>query len=355
MGTAGATRRPVADGDQVALLPLEDDGRAWDAFVARAPDATFCHLSGWREIIGDTMGHECRYVAAVDDDGTWQGVLPLVRVSSPLFGRFVVSMPFLNYGGPLGGLVVRGALERQAVAEAQRCGAGLLELRSRARMSPVLSLSRRKVTVLLGLPDSAEQLWRRFSSKLRSQVRRAESAGLDARFGPDQREPFYQVFARNMRDLGTPVMPAAWFERIARVFPELVEFGAVYLGDTPVAAGCGVRWRGEFEMTWASSLREFNHLAGNMLLYWSFMRRMLDGGARVFNFGRCTPDSGTHRFKRQWGGADVHLPWGQWSPGETHATPSPDAPKYRLATAVWRRLPLSIANRVGPMLARVIP
>ncbi|HLQ23813.1 MAG TPA: hypothetical protein VK132_11435, partial [Gemmatimonadales bacterium] len=98
-----------------------------------------------------------------------------------------------------------------------------------------------------------------------------------------------------------------------------------------------------------------NHLAANMLLYWSFMQRVVAAGGRIFNFGRCTPGGGTHRFKRQWGGVDVPLPWAQWSPNSVRATPSPDRPVFRVASAVWRRLPLGITNALGPALARVLP
>ena len=101
MGT-GIVRPLTAE--QVALLPLEDDGTAWDAFVAGDPDSSFCHLAGWREVFTDVLGHQCLPLAAVGDDGAWLGILPLVQVRSRLFGRYLVSVPFLNYGGPLGGL-----------------------------------------------------------------------------------------------------------------------------------------------------------------------------------------------------------------------------------------------------------
>ena len=341
--------------DRPAVLRLEASANAWDAFVARTPEATFCHLSGWRDIMADVLGHECHYSAAVDDEGTWCGVLPLVRVRSPLFGSYLVSMPFLNYGGPSGDVTAQGQLSQFALREARRLNAGLLELRNRQPVSSPLTVHARKITVLLPLPDSASQLWDRFPSKLRSQIRRATKAELESRFGLDQLDPFYDVFSRNMRDLGTPVMPRPWFDAIARTFPQLVQFGVVYHRGVPVAGGCGFLWRGEFEITWASSLREFNQLAPNMLLYWSFMSRLVELNVRTFNFGRCTPDSGTHRFKAQWGGTDVPLPWAQWSPTKVKATPSPDRRAYRMAAAVWRRLPLPLTNRVGPVLARVIP
>src|SRR5213078_3829365 len=159
-------------------------------------------------------------------------------------------------------------------------------------------------------------------------------------------------FARNMRSLGTPVLPRAFFERLSRAFGGLVVFGTVYRRAEPVAAGCGFVWHGEFEMTWASSLREHSRSAPNMLLYWAFMEQMIARGVRVFNFGRCTPGGGTHQFKRQWGGRDVPLPWRQFSTGAVKAPPSPGDPAFSWGPRLWRRLPLSIANRLGPRLVR---
>lgn len=333
-----------------------DDGTAWDAFVAGAAGSTFCHLAGWREVMAEVLGHECRYLAAEAEDGTWSGVLPLVRVRGGIFGHYLLSMPFLNDGGPLGDARTREALAAAATGEAKKLGVDLLEMRVREPLGGGLAESRRKVTVLLPLPDTAEELWEKgFRAKLRSQVRRPQKEGLATRFGADQAAPFYEVFSRNMRDLGTPVLPRAFFERVARVFPGQARFAVVYSGDTPVAAGCGFAWRGEFEITWAASLREFNSVSPNMLLYWSLMERAIGEGVRVFNFGRCTPGAGTHRFKLQWGGRDLPLPWAQWSPAGVAATPSPDRPVFRLATAAWQRLPVPVANLVGPVLARRLP
>lgn len=236
-----------------------------------------------------------------------------------------------------------------------RLGADLLELRAREPVPGDLRLSHRKITVKLPLPSTAGELWDSFPSKLRSQIRRPQKAGMTARFGAEERAPFYAVFARNMRALGTPVLPESWFEQIAAAFPGRVEFGAVYAGSEPVAAGCGFVWRDEFELVWASSLREFSSAAPNMLLYWSFMERMIARDVRRFDFGRCTPGGSTHRFKLQWGGTDVALPWAQWSPRNVTATPSPERSAYRFAAACWRRLPLAVTNRVGPLIARQIP
>ncbi len=339
----------------ISVLRQDDDGAAWDAFVAAAPGASFCHLSGWREIMTEVLGHECLYAVEAADTGAWRGVLPLVRVRSRVFGHYLVSMPFLNAGGPLGEPDARQALGAWAAGEAERSRADLLELRSRDPLPGDLRRSNRKITVHLPMPESEDALWRAFPSKLRSQIRRPQKEGLEARFGPEQRDAFYGVFAKTMRALGTPVLPADLFARIATVFPDLVEFGVVYCGEEPVAAGCGFRWQGEFELTWAGSLREHARLAPNMLLYWAFMQRMIAHGERVFDFGRCTPGGGTHAFKTQWGGADLALAWAQWSRKGVESTPSPDRAAFRVAAACWKRLPLAVTNRVGPLIATQIP
>ena len=342
----------------LTVVDLDFDPVKWDRFVAEDPHGTFCHLSGWREVMRDVMGHETLYRVALDADGNWEGILPLVRVRSLLFGHYLVSMPFLNYGGPLGTDRARRELASWAASEARRSGADLLELRNRHQSCAGGELrdASRKVTVLLDLPSDREELWMdRFPSKLRSQVRRPMKEGMEPEFGIDQLDAFYEVFCHNMRDLGTPVLPRALFERVAERFADEIVFGVVYHEGDPVAAGCGFQWQGEFEITWASALREYSRMAPNMLLYWSLMEEMIRRGAGTFNFGRCTPDGGTHRFKKQWGGEDAPLPWSQWSAGGADATPNPDEGAYRHAIAIWQRVPLAVANRVGPFLARRIP
>jgi serine/alanine adding enzyme len=340
----------------VTVLPSPGiENAKWDAFVSATAGSTFCHLSGWREIMTDVMGHECLYAISSDSSGRWCGVLPLVRVKSRLLGHFLVSMPFLNSGGPVGTTEARAELSAWAAEEARRSRADLLELRSRLPLPGELRVSHRKITVKLPLQSTAAAMFKAFPAKLRSQVRRPQKEGLRTAFGLDHREAFYEVFARTMRTLGTPVLPAALFHRIAAVFPSNVEFGVVYRGDEPVAAGCGFRWGGEFELTWAGSLRTHARLAPNMLLYWAFMERMIDLAVPVFDFGRCSPGSGTHVFKKQWGGSDVELPWAQWSRGDTLSTPSPERPVFRLAIACWQRLPLAVTNRLGPLISTQLP
>ncbi len=328
----------------------------WDRFVESDPNSTFCHQYGWKEIMRDVLGHESLYLAATDDDGTWRGVLPLVRVRS-ILGHYLISLPFLNDGGPLGDNAARQSLVEYAVIEAEQSGAGLLEFRARSDLPGPVNPVYRKVSVQLTLPSSTEEFWTTtLRAKLRAQIRRPVKEGMVFRCGVEEMHSFYQVFARNMRDLGTPVLPRAFFEKVADTFGSRALFAAVYTkAGVPVAGACCLLWRKELEATWASSLRDFNHLSPNMLLYSRLMEEAIDRDIEIFNFGRCSPDGSTHRFKRQWGGSDVPLPWPSWSREPSIGVPSADRPLYRLAVTAWRHVPMVVANRVGPMLARLLP
>jgi FemAB-related protein (PEP-CTERM system-associated) len=341
----------------LAVSPFDADPTAWDAFVRAAAGWSHFHLWDWKRVLERTHGHECIYLAARRGDGPLEGVLPLVRVRSRLFGHFLVSMPFVNYGGPLGTEEAVGALVDHAVRLAQRDGVRLLELRSRVPLAIDLPVSHRKITVLLDLPaGDPEKLFAGLKAKVRSQVRRPQKEGVVVRFGPDQVEPFFEVFSHHMRDLGTPTQPRRLFETIAERFPSDAWFGCAYLGARPIGCGCGFRWGNEFEMTWASTIAAFNPVAPNMLLYWAFLERAANEGVSVFNFGRCTPGGGTHRFKQQWGGRDVPLFWYEYAPrGGAAATPSPDDSAYAWGPRLWKRLPVRVATALGPRIVRGIP
>jgi serine/alanine adding enzyme len=325
----------------------------WNSFVMARPDATASHLYGWKQVIEEVYEHDCPYLVAQGPAGT-TGVLPLVDVRSLAFGRYLVSMPFLNGGGPIGSAAAVVGLTRTAAELTRERSSRLLELRATHALPVDMPYASEKVACVLDLAADAEQQWKAFGSKLRSQIRRPQKEGVEMRFGDDQLEPFFTVFARNMRDLGSPTHPRAFFESARARLGNVITFGCAYLGGVPVAAGCSVSWRSEVEMTWASSLREYNAASPNMLLYWSFIERALEAGATRFNFGRCTPDSGSHRFKRQWGTTDVPLYWYR-SARRAVAPPRQDTGSLSLASRVWQRMPVTMATAIGSRLRGGIP
>ena len=158
-----------------------------------------------------------------------------------------------------------------------------------------------------------------------------------------------------MRDLGTPVYPQSFFESIIKHFPSEASIHVVTIEGKPVAAGFLLAHRDRVEIPWASSLREYNRISVNMLLYWDILKTAILREYKVFDFGRSSKDVGTYRFKKQWGANELQLYWHYWlRQGETLPELNPANPKFQLAIHIWRKLPLAVANRLGPT-TKIIP
>lgn len=338
------------------VSPFAGSTAEWNAFVRAQAGHTAFHRAELSDVTRAVFGHEVLRLAAHDEAGALQALLALVRVRSRLFGHFLVSMPFVSYGGPLGTDAGIRAVTEHAQRLAADSGADLMELRS-ARALPIdLPVSHRKVTVVLKtVPGDATATFNSFKSKLRSQVRRPAKDGVEVRMGHDQVGAFFEVFARHMRDLGTPAMPRAWFEALARAYGDDFWVATAWHDGVPIAGGAGFRWADEFEITWASALRTHNALSPNMAVYWALIERCATEGLGRFNFGRCTPGSPTHKFKLQWGAEDEPLHWYQGSAQKVAATPSANSSAFELASRVWRKLPLPVATALGPHIVRSIP
>jgi serine/alanine adding enzyme len=345
---------------QLKIISLESTtaDSTWDEYVIRHPRATGYHLMAWRQVIQKVFGHRTFYLRAEDDEGNIRGVLPLVFLSSALFGRFLVSLPFVNYGGLLtDGYSFQVALLDKAIELAKNLGADHIELRHEELPGLGWPKKQHKVSMRLDLPRDFETLWKKFPAKLRSQVRRAEKEQMTFRVGRDDvLQDFYGVFSKNMRDLGTPIYSRLFFEDILRSFPSNSCIGIVYLNGKPVAAGFLYGFRDVLEIPWAASDRLYNRLAPNMLLYASILNYACRQRFQVFDFGRSTPGTGTYRFKQQWGARAVQLNWHYWLP-KSGSLPnlSPTNTKFRWAILAWRKMPLLVAQHLGPSISRCIP
>jgi serine/alanine adding enzyme len=330
----------------------------WDRYVHDQPSATGYHVSGWRRVIQKAFGHPTFYYMVTDEGGAVQGVLPLVYLKSVLFGRFLVSLPYLNYGG-----IVANSAEAAAMLllEAGRCarslGARHVELRHVAGLHLDWPKKEHKVSMRLDLPQRYEDLMKSFSPKLRSQVRRGEKEEMTVEVGGlNLLDEFYGVFARNMRDLGTPVYGKQFFREILHVFPKDAKICTVKYNGEAVAGGFVYGYRDTLEIPWAASDKRYGRFAPNMMLYGSVLRYACEQGYRVFDFGRSSKDSGTYRFKEQWGAKPVQLHWHYWlCDGGPLPELNPQNPKYALAIRVWQQLPVSVTTTVGPWIAPYLP
>lgn len=329
----------------------------WDRYVRDHPEGSIDHLWRWREMFHHVFRHETTYLAA-RCDGELAGILPLVRFRSRLFGRFLVSVPFLNYGGLLASDdAARDALMASAYELARHFGASHIELRHTNRQLPELAFRQHKVKLTRVLPTSVDALWSALDRKVRNQVRKAQKDGLTAHIGHRELiDDFYSVFCRNMRDLGTPVYPSRLFLETARLFSDELRVYLVRSGGAPVAGAIALSFNGTVIVPWASALREYRQHCPNMLLYWTMLEHAVQRGAKTFDFGRSTRGAGTHHFKLQWGAEETTMHWEYML--LTRATApdhGPENRKFAAAVAVWQRLPVWIANAVGPTIVRNIP
>ena len=334
------------------------DRGAWNAYVDSSPHSEIYHQYDWRDIFESAFRNDTHYLLARDADGSVCGLLPLVHLNSRLFGSFLVSVPCFNYCGILAESNHVAALLAHAAADlAQKIGADHVELRHRDQVELDRPFRDDKVSMQLELPDNVNDLWGSLSSKLRAQIRRPQKEGavcIDG--GIELIDGFYEVFSRNMRDLGTPVFPKALFCQMCERFPDSSRLFVVMLGEKPVAAGITLGHREMLEIPSASSLREFNRYSVNMLLYWSVLKHGIERDYKCFDFGRSSRASGTYRFKKQWGAQPKPLHW-HYCLSNDRELPrlNPDNPKYHLATRIWRRLPLPVANFFGPRIVRHLP
>ena len=330
------------------------DARLWDEFVESQPQASGYHAWGWRTVFERAFRHEAIYLMARRGDSI-VGVLPLVAIKSLLFGRTLTSLPFVNYGGVVASDERIGqALVDAATDVARRLRCEHVELRHVERRFPALPCKRHKVAMLVQVSDAG---WARLDKKVRNQIRKAQKSGLTTeRGGAELLGDFYEVFARNMRDLGTPVYSKVLFEEVLREFPQRAVVHIVRHEGTAVAAALTYRTGGALEMPWASSVRDYNTLCPNHLLYWDVIQSAAEGGCARVDLGRSTPGAGPFLFKEQWGARPVSLHW-EYSLVARDALPdtSPANPKYAAMIALWKGLPLSVANRIGPPLVRQIP
>ena len=331
---------------------------AWDGYVEEHPEATGYHLTGWRHLITKAFGHPTFYFMARGAQGEVRGILPLVFLKSALFGQFLVSLPYVNYGGLIAdGPEVQEALLGVASEKAKELGASHIELRHTGGPELAWPKKDHKVSMRLDLPTRFEDLMKAFPPKLRSQVRRGEKEGMRVQVGGlEMLDDFYRVFSRNMRDLGTPVYRKEFFAAILSTFPKVATIAVVRYEGNSVATGFLYGFRHTLEIPWASSDRRYARFAPNMFLYGSVLKYACEQGYRCFDFGRSSKESGTYRFKEQWGAKPVQLQWYYWlRAGGPLPELNPQNPKYALAIRLWQQLPVSLTTMVGPMIAKYLP
>jgi FemAB-related protein (PEP-CTERM system-associated) len=340
----------------LAVTTLGSDTVEWDAFVRTSDGGTPFHLTPWKRAIEQTFGFRAHYLVA-RHRGVIEGVLPLFEVRGLAGGRALVSVPFAVYGGICAEThAAREALVAAARDLGRRRGASYVELRQKRDLGLRLPTKSLYVTFARTISKNEDENARMIPRKQRRMTRQGAKHGLRATIGEAHLDSVYDIYARSVHRLGSPVFPRRLFGAIAREFGKECEVLAVWHEERIVAGVLSLLYEDQILPYYGGDLREPNLLGTADFMYWELMCHAARAGYRIFDFGRSREGTGAYDFKRHWGFEPVPLPYQYLLlRGDRLPDVSPSNPKFRIATRLWTRLPLSVANAVGPRITRYLP
>ena len=346
------SERPLLSIKQLLLQDIAAATR-WDAFVMKCPSATFFHRSGWQKIVADVFGHDTYFLYA-EAEGRIQGVLPLAHVNSLLFGNSLAGLPFAVYGGVAAvSPQAADALELEAQKIAKRLGVAHLELRNvnpRHADWPTQDLY---VTFRKEILPEEEANMQAIPRKQRAMVRKGIKNGLVSAIDSDV-DRFFALYADNVHRHGTPAMPRKYFKALAAEFGSDCEVLTVTGPDGRLLSSVlSFYFRDEVLPYYAGDDESARDLAANDFKYWELMRRGCARGLKVFDYGRSKQGTGSFSFKKNWGFEPVPLHY-EYCLYKRDAIPqnNPSNAKYKLLIETWRRMPIGLANWMGPFIVR---
>ena len=334
-----------------------DAGRdAWQRYITASGDCGIYHDIGWKHAIERAYGHKTPYLIA-RTNGNVTGVLPLVLTRSRLFGSALTSLPFLDFAGiSADDAASAEALLVSAAELGERHAVDYVEFRQREPLEPDLETSTHKVLMTLSLAPDEDSVWSNLSSERRNRVRRALKSGLSVEEADGSRlNEFYDIWVRNMRDLGSPPHSKNFFQQVLDAFSGRSSLLMVCHDGRYIGAALALFSHDTMVVPWVSSLRQHFKLYPNNILYWEAMRIAVGKGIKTFDFGRSTEGSGTYQFKQRWGAVPTTLYW-QRLPirqGAAVEAPSTDG-KYQRAVEIWKKIPVPVTRWIGPALRKNI-
>lgn len=350
--SAGHRAAGTSEYQVISLTPAHE--HRWDAFVESCADATFFHRAGWKSVIERAFGHRTHFLFA-EREGVIEGVLPLAEIRSVLFGHCLSSLPFCVYGGIAAATkAASSALDEAAQALAARLGVGFLEYRNRRALHPEWQQKTLYVTFRKRITADDEQNMLAIPRKQRAMVRKGIKAGLAADIDRDT-DRFFQAYAASVHRLGTPVFARSYFRLLREVFGDACEVLTVTHKGKLISSVMNFYFRDEVLPYYGGGVPEARDLAGNDFMYWEVMRRAAAKGCTLFDYGRSKVGTGSYDFKRNWGFEPEPLAY-EYQLHRARKVPdnNPLNPKYRLFIGAWQRMPLALANWLGPHIVKNI-
>jgi FemAB-related protein (PEP-CTERM system-associated) len=337
----------------VAVRALEEDDSArWDAYVQAHPEATFFHRAGWKRVIEDAFGHRTHFLLA-EQDSEIVGVLPLAEIRSRLFGHSLGSLPFCAYGGILADHdAAYQALDAAAQARARQLRVGALEYRNQMAQHAGWPTKDLYVTFRKPIEPETEANMNAIPRKQRAMVRKGIKAGLVGEIDADTTR-FFRAYSASVHRLGTPVFSRRFFRLLKDEFGDDCEVLTITLDGKLISSVMSFYFRDEVLPYYGGGVAAARAVAGNDYMYWDLMRRACERGLRVFDFGRSKRGTGSFDFKKNWGFEPTPLHYEYFLvTDKTVPEVNPLNPKYRLFIQAWKKMPLALANAIGPHIVK---
>ena len=324
----------------------------WDDFVLSRDDSAFFHRSAWRTVAQQAFGHTPHFLEA-RRAGALAAVLPLVEVKSRIFGHSLISNAFCVGGGPL-------AVDDDALAEildqaaqlGRKLGVDYVELRDTPRADGWIARGDLYAGFAREIPADEEANMNWIPKKQRAVVRKARTMDLEVTVDPNV-DDFFGLYATTMRDHGTPALSRRFFATLARTFGADCEVLTIRKGGRPVSSVLSYYYKDAVLPYYTGSHRDARILGSNDLMYWAVMRRAVERGYKVFDFGRSKVGTGPFAFKKNWGFEPRPITH-QFLTVKAADTPNlnPTNPKYAVMIQTWRRLPVPVATAISPFISR---
>ena len=324
----------------------------WDDFVQASTDATFFHQAGWKEVIERAFGHKTFFLY-VENDGKITGILPLVHINSLFFGNTLVSIAPCVYGG----IVASDEqsylkLDNEACRLAEELGVDCLEMRNRVQKNPDRPYKKLYVSFRKELNPDVEKNFLAIPRKQRAMVRKGIDAGLTSVIDSNI-DRIYRAYSESVRNLGTPVFSKKYFQTLKDVFADQCEVLTVEHNGQLIASVMSFYFKDEILPYYGGGTDLARELKGNDFMYWEVMRRAVEKGIKIFDYGRSKIGTGSYSFKKNWGFTPEPIFY-EFYLVKSSSMPdiNPLNPKYQFFIAAWKRLPLAVSQWVGPWLSK---
>jgi len=330
----------------------DSDCSRWDAFVEGCPEATFFHCSGWKTVLERAFGHRTYFLYA-EQNGEIQGLLPLAQVKSLLFGNTLASLPFCVYGGIIANSdEARIALRNAACELASQLKVDALEMRNIQSSDQNWPTKELYATFRKEIDADPDVNMKAIPRKQRAVVRKGIKAGLVSEIDPGWQR-LYRIYSESVRNLGTPVFSGNYFQILREVFAEKCDVLMITHQGRDIAGVMSFYFKDQVLPYYGGSIAQARALKGNDFMYWELMRRSGEQGIRVFDYGRSKEGTGPYSFKKNWGFTPEPLFYEYFLvKSKTMPDINPLNPKYRLFVNSWKKLPLPVANLIGPILSK---